>query len=68
MRLERIPVDGFIWGLEIFLDALRSFAVGAEVNWRCAPQRATITDEPCPNSPWLAVTPTVASVTWRPVA
>lgn len=31
---ERIPVDGFTWGLETFLDALLSFAAGAEVNWR----------------------------------
>ena len=26
-------------------------------------QRATITDEPCPNRPWLAVMPTVAPST-----
>ena len=27
-----------------------------------------MTDEPWPNRPWLAVTPTVAPSTWRPVA
>lgn len=30
--------------------------------------RATITEEPWPNKPWLAVTPTFAPSTCRPVA
>jgi hypothetical protein len=30
--------------------------------------RATMTEEPWPNRPWLAVTPTVAPSTWRPTA
>lgn len=31
---ERIPVDGFTWGVETFIDALLSFAAGSEVQWR----------------------------------
>jgi UDP-N-acetyl-D-glucosamine dehydrogenase len=31
-------------------------------------QTLRITDEPCPNNPWLAVIPTLASSTWRPSA
>lgn len=31
-------------------------------------QTLRITEEPCPNNPWLAVIPTLASSTWRPSA
>ena len=47
---------------------LGAILLGNEFTFVAQVQRATITDDPCPNNPWLAVTPTLAPSTWRPVA